>query len=452
MFGVYVDYIDRFVTCVEKTEKFDLKSVNGDIVTAYAKRHKLWLDPMEVFLMRPITIFALCFGAALAVSCGGGGGGDTGVVIEPPPAATTPTITTQAAFPNLAFSQPVALMQAPSDPGRWFVLEKSGLVHVFANDQNTTSPSVFLDIRALVNASGEGGLLGMAFDPNFPVKPDVYVSYTRTGAPLVSYVSRFSSTDNGQTLVAASEVPILTVDQPATNHNGGDIAFGADGFLYVGFGDGGGSGDPAGNAQNTNTLMGAIVRLDINGGSPYGIPAGNPFEANMLCTGGAGTEPCPEIYAWGLRNPWRFSFDSTSSKLWAADVGQGNWEEVDVINAGSNYGWNTREGAHCFSPASGCANSFVEPITEYDHSLGQSITGGYVYRGSVIANLAGWYVFGDFSSGRLFGVPEASTTGTVATIFDDTGLQIVSFGRATDGEIYLLDFRSGGISKIVDAP
>jgi len=387
---------------------------------------------------------------ALISGCGGGDA-DMPVLIGPAPIVTAPTITTQAVFANLSFTQPVALMQAPGDSTRWFVVEKAGLVQVFANDQNTASASVFLDIRSLANAAGEGGLLGLAFHPNFPVTPEAFVSYTQSGAPLVSYVSRFLSTDSGQTLNAATEEVILTIDQPATNHNGGNVSFGPDGFLYAGFGDGGGSGDPDGNGQDTSTLMGAILRLDVEGGSPYGIPAGNPFEANAVCTGGTGIDDCPEIFAWGLRNPWRFSFDTVTSKLWAGDVGQGDWEEVDVITAGGNYGWNVREGAHCFNPGTGCANTFIDPVSEYDHGLGGSITGGFVYRGSTISELAGWYLFGDFTSGRLFGIPENSAAGTVPEILAETGLRIVSFGQDTDGEIYILNF-VGTIHQIVDEP
>ena len=392
----------------------------------------------------------LALSMALIAGCGGGGG-DAPLVTGPPPVATVPTIATQAVFTNISFTQPVALVQAPGDSTRWFVVEKGGFVRVFANDQNTTSASVFLDISSVVNASGEGGLLGLAFHPNFPVTPEVFVSYTRSGAPLVSYVSRFFSTDSGQTLNAASEEVIMTVDQPATNHNGGNVAFGPDGFLYVGFGDGGGSGDPDGNGQDTRTLMGAIVRVDVEGGSPYGIPAGNPFEANAVCTGGSGVDDCPEIYAWGLRNPWRFGFDTVTSKLWAGDVGQSSWEEVDVITAGGNYGWNVREGAHCFNPGSGCANTFIEPVSEYDHGLGGSITGGLVYRGTAISELVGWYLFGDFTSGRLFGILENSAAGTEPEVLNETGLQIVSFGQDADGEIYVLNF-VGTIHQIVDAP
>ncbi len=393
----------------------------------------------------------LCVLMTALAGCGGGGSGGS-VAVVPPPVNTTPTITTQAVFPNLSFSQPVALLQAPLDPTRWYVVQKAGLIEVFANDQNAMSASEFLNIQARVDARAEGGLLGIAFDPDYPAVAEVYVSYTRTGSPLVSYVSRFSSFDGGLTLLPSSEEVILTVDQPDDNHNGGDLAFGPDGFLYVGFGDGGGSGDPGGNGQDNTNLMGAIIRIDVDGGSPYGIAAGNPFEANPVCASAGGMDPCPEIFAWGLRNPWRFSFDISTGKLWAGDVGQGAWEEIDVIISGGNYGWNTREGAHCFNPATGCADTFVEPITEYDRSLGRSVTGGYVYRGAAIPNLVGWYVFGDFVSGRLFGVQENSTTGTAAVDFGQTSSSIVSFGQDTNGELYVLDFSAGNIHQIVDAP
>jgi len=399
-------------------------------------------------MQRGIT--ALVLSAVLIAGCGGGGS-EPPVFTGPNPPVATPTITTQAVFTNISFNQPVALMQAPGDAARWFVVEKGGFIRVFVNDQNTATSGDFLDIRNLVDASGEGGLLGLTFHPNFPVTPEAFVSYTRSGAPLTSYVSRFLSTDAGQTLDAATEEVIMTVDQPATNHNGGNIAFGPDGFLYIGFGDGGGSGDPSGNGQDTRTLMGAIVRIDVEGGSPYAIPAGNPFQANVVCTDGSGAENCPEIYAWGLRNPWRFNFDTVTSKLWVGDVGQGNWEEIDVVTVGGNYGWNVREGAHCFNPSSGCANTFIEPIAEYDHGLGGSVTGGLVYRGTAIAELAGWYLFGDFTSGRLFGVREDSAAGVEPEVLSESGLQIVSFSQDTDGEVYVLNF-VGNIHQVVNAP
>ena len=392
-------------------------------------------------------------GVSLAlVSCGGGGGDDTGGGgVLPPPPVTTPSISTVRAFSNLTFSQPVALLQAPGDSTRWFVIEKRGVIRVFDNDANATSSQVFLDIRQLVDAQAEGGLLGVAFHPSFPATPDVFVSYTRTSAPMVSYVSRFLSMDGGITLDAGSEAPLFTVEQFDTNHNGGHLAFGPDGFLYVGFGDGGGSGDPQGNGQNTFTLPGAMVRIDVDSASPFTIPPDNPFAGNTLCTQGSGAADCPEIFAWGLRNPWRFSFDTVTGKLWAGDVGQGSWEEVNVIQIGNNYGWNVREGAHCFSPSTGCATTFVDPITEYERGSGGSVTGGFVYRGSAVADLAGWYVFGDFITGQVYAIREDSTQGTIPDEILASGLSIVSFAEDENGELYIVDF-GGTLHMVVDAP
>ncbi|NNF39842.1 MAG: hypothetical protein HKN64_00590, partial [Woeseiaceae bacterium] len=343
---------------------------------------------------------------SLTVGACGGGSSDGNVVTtpvgDPPPVDTVPAVQLRRVFEQLAFLQPVALKHAPGDASRWFVVEKGGTIRVFANNANSSSTSVFLDISPVVNSLGEGGLLGMAFHPNFPLTPEVYVSYTRSEAPLKSYVSRFFSTDNGQTLNAGTEQVLLTLSQPESNHNGGDVQFGPDGNLYIAFGDGGGVGDPRGYAQDTGNLHGTIVRLDVDGTAPYEIPSGNPFFGNGPCTQGFGGAACPEIFAWGLRNPWRFSFDSATGKLWAGDVGQGAWEEVDVINAGQNYGWNVREGANCYPPGSSCGSTFTEPVAQYDHSAGdRSITGGFVYRGTAIPGLVDWYVFGDFVSGRI---------------------------------------------------
>ncbi|MEL7187450.1 MAG: PQQ-dependent sugar dehydrogenase [Pseudomonadota bacterium] len=386
-------------------------------------------------------------------ACGGGsGGGNPGVPpIVPPPAPTIPSITTQAAFTGVSFTSPVALRQAPGDNSRWFVVQKGGVIRTFANDPNANSATDFLDITAVVTPTGEGGLLGLAFHPNFPATPYAYVSYTRASAPLVSYVSRFSTADGGLTLDAGTEMPLFTVEQFATNHNGGDIAFGPDGFLYVAFGDGGGSGDPQQNGQNTMTLPGTIVRIDVDSGSPFVIPPDNPFAGNGLCTSGSGAASCPEIFAWGFRNPWRFSFDTVTGKLWAGDVGQGSWEEIDVVELGGNYGWNVREGANCFSPSTGCGTNFTDPITEYPRGSGGSVTGGYVYRGTLIPDLVGWYVFGDFITGQIYAVPEDSPIGTVAEEMDASGLSIVSFGQDQNGEVYVVDF-SGTLHMVVQGP
>jgi len=390
--------------------------------------------------------------AALISGCGGGSGNGPSIGPPPPPPTTTPIISVSQAYPSLTFNQPTVLRQAPGDSSRWFVGEKNGVIRVFANNATSSSSSIFLDITAVVNASGEGGLLGFAFHPNFPATPEVFVSYTRSGSPLVSYISRFLSNDTGQTLVPGSEDPILTVLQPDTNHNGGDILFGPDGYLYAGFGDGGGSGDPLGNGQNDENLHGTIIRIDVDGGIPYAIPAGNRNELNDECVQGYGGAPCPEIFAWGLRNPWRLSFDEVTGKLWVGDVGQGDWEEIDVIESGENYGWNVREGAHCFNPASGCATTFVDPITEYGRSQGRSVTGGHVYRGSNITDLIGWYVFGDYGSGNIFAIPENSAAGVTPDVLLDTSNRIVTFAEDTDGELYFVDIAVGTIHKIEDAP
>ncbi len=405
---------------------------------------------MPGFTKCPIAIIAM-IGAAAIAGCGGGDD-SAAIVPPPPPTTTTPTISVSRVFPSLTFSQPTVLKQAPGDSSRWFVGEKGGVIRVFANNASSSSASVFLDITGVVNASAEGGLLGFAFHPDFPVTPEVFVSYTRSGAPLVSYISRFLSNDNGLTLLAGTEDPILTVLQPATNHNGGDILFGPDGFLYVGFGDGGGSGDPQGNGQNDENLHGTIVRIDVDQGVPYAIPVGNPNELNDECVQGYGGAPCPEIFAWGLRNPWRLSFDDVTGKLWVGDVGQGDWEEIDVIEAGENYGWNVREGAHCHNPAAGCATSFVDPITEYGRGLGRSVTGGHVYRGSSVADLVGWYVFGDYGSGNIFAIRENSAAGVTPDVLLGTSNSIVTFAEDTDGELYFVDIAVGTIHKVEDAP
>lgn len=344
-------------------------------------------------------------------------------------------------------------MQAPGDDTRWFAVEQAGTVRVFANDPNVSISAVFADIRGQVDSSfGESGLLGMAFHPDFANNNQVFLSYTSTGTPLVSVISRFTVDPATGNLDAASEQLILTVPQEAGNHNGGNIVFGPDGLLYIGFGDGGGAGDPNERAQDTSFILGSIVRLDVDSASPYAIPDTNPFWPNTNCVDGTGAMDCPEIYAWGFRNPWRFSFDSVTGELWVADVGENTWEEVNRVDAAMNYGWDEREGAHCFEPPTGCATDNVDPITEYDHSVGNSVTGGFVYRGTAVPDLVGQYVFGDFGSGRIWVVAATAAQGTTPTEIDDTALGISSFAQGADGELYVLDYGGGGIWQIVDAP
>ena len=404
-------------------------------------------------------VFAL---GLLISSCGGSSGDGPAQAPAPPPPpppppAATPEVGLQQVFPNLApaLVAPVSMQQAPGDTTRWFVVEQAGMIRVFANVDDATATLVFLDISARVIAGGERGLLGMAFHPDFPTTPEVYVSYT--GAPdLTSYVSRFSSADGGQTLDPSSEEVVLSVPQDFGNHNGGNIAFGPDGYLYIGFGDGGSGGDPLDRAQDTSNLLGSMLRIDIDGGSPYAIPSAdpaNPFATNATCPQGfsVGGEECPEIFAWGLRNPWRFSFDREGGSLWAGDVGQNAWEEIDIVTAGGNYGWDDREGAHCFEPPSGCLTDSIDPVTEYDRSLGASVTGGFVYRGSAVPDLAGWYVFGDFVSGRLFAVPDDSVPVTPPEVLLETGLSIAAFGESIDGELFVVNY-GGSIHQVVVAP
>jgi glucose/arabinose dehydrogenase len=249
----------------------------------------------------------------------------------------------------------------------------------------------------------------------------------------------------------ASEKILLTIAQPFANHNGGQIAFGPDGYLYIGMGDGGSGGDPLNNGQDRQELLGKILRINVNGapasGKAYGIPNNNPYAPGGVSPGAG----LPEIWAYGLRNPWRFSFDRGTGDLYIGDVGQGSWEEVDRQPAGShggeNYGWNAFEGRHCFSSCSGV--SYVPPIAEYSHDSGRcSITGGYVYRGSGQPALKGFYVFGDYCSGTIFTVPAGSGSKTSKPVAD-SGLSISSFGEGEDGEIYVVDVESGRLYRVV---
>jgi uncharacterized repeat protein (TIGR03806 family) len=376
--------------------------------------------------------------------------------LAPPRPSTAFGIEVARAFPALSFEQPLFMLQAPGDDSRWFVLEKTGRVRAFDNQAGVAAASVVLDLSTVVNTASEGGLLGMAFARDFATDHIAYVSYTRTppgsATGMQSVVSRFRSGDGGLTLDPATEQVLLTVHQPFGNHNGGGIEFGPDGYLYIGMGDGGSGGDPQDNAQNTHNLLGTVLRIDVSGGGDYGIPPDNPFAGNPRCgtsaSAGTSVAPCPEIYAWGLRNPWRFSFDRVAGRLWAGDVGQNAREEINVIALGGNYGWRHREGFTCFEPPVDCPSAgLVDPVLDYPHSDGRSVTGGYVYRGTASAALQGRYVFGDFVSGRIW-VLDADEHGTYGKIeIADTSLSISSFGEANDGTLYVVDF-GGGLYRL----
>jgi glucose/arabinose dehydrogenase len=393
---------------------------------------------------------------ALGLVACSGGDGQTPV---PGPGDCATGLETPRAFANLSFTSPVAMKQAPSDASRWFVVEQGGRIRAFDNDPDAGATADFVDLRSRVHTSGEAGLLGMAFHPDFTTNGLVYLNFSElVGGVVRSVTAEFASVDGGQTLAPASERVLMTVTKQATNHNGGNLEFGPDGFLYVGLGDGGGSGDLDGNAQNPQRLLGKMLRIDVDsqpGGASYGIPADNPFAANPLCNaGGTGLQNCPEIYAVGFRNPWRWSFDSQNGDLWVGDVGQGSWEEIDLVVPGGNYGWNIREGAHCFEPASGCQTAgLIDPVAEYGHDVGFSITGGYVYRGGQATEVAGHYVFGDFG-GMIaslapdgaggFDIVEHVPQGCAPEGASGT-LKISAFAVDLDGELYLLDYERGQV-------
>ncbi len=377
-------------------------------------------------------------------------------------AEPTATLTTARVFPNLSFSSPVAMLQAPGNSSRWYVVQQGGRVRMFDNVPGASTTTDFIDITARVTSGGERGLLGMAFHPNFPTDPRVFLSYTTTvPGPLTSRISSFTLVSGGSTLDANSEDVLLTVGQPETNHNGGNIAFGPDGYLYIGFGDGGGGNDqhgPIGNSQNLQTLLGKMLRIDVGGPSAttYTIPATNPFAGTGgMCTSGNTTSPqCREIYAYGLRNPWRWSFDRGGSHdLWVGDVGQAAREEIDRVVSGGNYGWRCREGTLTTANACpGVTGPFQAPIAEYNNpGVGFSVTGGYVYRGTAIPSLVGRYVFGDYGSGRVWDIPASTAPTLTVTSADgfDTSLGISSFGEDHSGELYLVDLNGGGLYQLV---
>lgn len=387
--------------------------------------------------------------AWLVAGCGGGSsdGPEVGQP-PPPPPPTEASVEVVPAFEQLpAFDQPVAMVQAPGDDSRWYVVERAGVVRVFENTPDVDASSVFIDLtREVESGPGEAGLLGIAFHPQFATNGEVFLSFTRPG--LVSHISRFVSDDGGATLDRASEQSILTIPQDFNNHNGGNIAFGPDGYLYAGFGDGGSSNDPLGRAQATTDLLGAMIRIDVDGGVPYAIPPDNPFAGNPLCVQGFGAVDCPEIHAWGLRNPWRWSFDTDTGELWVADVGQDEWEEIDIITPGGNYGWPFREGAHCNISDPCTTAGLIDPVAEYGHDLGQSVTGGYAYRGTAMPAFDGVYFYADFISGRIWGLFDDGAGGFESQELADTELSISSFAQDHDGELYVLDYDAGVVYRI----
>lgn len=331
------------------------------------------------------------------------------------------------------FDDPLYLTHAGDGSGRLFVAEQGGVIKIIKNGWLLSK--AFLDIRQKVRSGGEQGMLGLAFHPNFSRNGYFFVHYSDVNGDTV--ISRFTVSKDSDVADPNSEFMVLTQDQPYRNHNGGQIVFGPDGYLYIGLGDGGSGGDPHGNGQNLATLLGKILRIDVDSAKPYAAPPTNPF---------VGKKGRAEVWAYGLRNPWRFSFDRSTGDLYIADVGQNAWEEIDFQPAdtkgGENYGWNQMEGNHCYTE--GCdPKLYVAPVAEYSHGSGCSVTGGYIYRGKYDNGLNGVYLYGDYCSGLIWALLKTSSGEWANKLLIESGLSISSFGEDEEGEVYVVDHRGG---------
>ena len=343
--------------------------------------------------------------------------------------------------------RPVAITNAGDGSDRLFITLLGGQIRIFDGQQILAQP--FLDISSLVTSGGEQGLFSVAFHPDYANNGWLYVDYTDLNGNTV--IASYSISADPNIVDPASAAILLSISQPFANHNGGQLQFGPDGYLYIGMGDGGSGGDPQNNAQTLSTLLGKMLRIDVDGAPPYSIPADNPFINDPVAR--------EEIWALGLRNPWRFSFDRQTGDLFIADVGQSTLEEVDFqpshSTGGANYGWRLMEGSDCYNPTTNCNNGMLTlPILEYDHSLGCSITGGYRYRGTANLGLWGVYFYADWCSGRIWGATEDNAGTWTAVQLLDTAFQITAFGEDENGEIYVTDYASGAgaVYRIVEAP
>jgi hypothetical protein len=394
-----------------------------------------------------LTVPRLSAGAhliTLRATDGQGGIGEAQTVVIVPSSVPGPPSLLRVAR---GLSAPVYLTYAPGDSSRLFVVEKIGRIRVIKNGVLLATP--FLDLRDSVSNGSEQGLLGMAFSPDYATSGRFYVSYTsprggQSGG--TSAVERYTVSNKLDLADPASGFRLLTVDQPFSNHNGGMIAFGPDGYLYFGLGDGGDGGDPMGTGQNRGDLLGSILRLDVSGPGDYTIPATNPYPI-----GGSNR---PELWNYGLRNPWRFSFDRETGDLYIGDVGQNAREEIDVqprsSAGGENYGWNTMEGLSCY-PSGPCDQTgLVLPVLDYDHGQGCSVTGGYVYRGSVMPALRGHYFYGDYCGGwiRSFRYQNGQAQDQRSYPSLDTGGSLTSFGEDAAGELYVTT-QNGNVYRII---
>jgi glucose/arabinose dehydrogenase len=376
---------------------------------------------------------------ATLAACGGGGGSEpkTGSVGQ----ERTASVRLQRVADGLVF--PLDFAAPQGDPSRQFIPEKGGRVRVLRDGLLLDAP--FLDLSGRVSGGSEQGLLGIAFHPGYPGDRRFFVNYTDRAGD--THVASFRVSANPDVAEAGSGADLLFVDQPFANHNGGGLVFGPDGFLYVALGDGGGAGDPSGNGQNLSTLLGKILRIDVDGGIPYAIPAGNPFAATPGARG--------EIWSYGLRNPFRFSFDRAGGDMYIGDVGEEAREEIDFAprsSSGQNFGWNRTEGTQCFGSANCERGGITFPIAEYGHDAGCSVTGGYVYRGAAIPALQGEYFFGDFCSGfvRSLHVEGGSASGQRDWPELAPGDSITSFGQDAGGEIYVVT-AGGAVFRVAPA-
>jgi len=433
---------------------------------------------LQDLIRRPSVTRALIGGlAAFALIAGGQPGGRSVAVgsADPesvrvgarvPVTAVTPAPASVAAFDpskvqlglsllKSGFSDPVLVTNAGDGSNRLFVVEQTGLIRIIAN--GTTLATPFLDLRTAITTGGERGLLGLAFHPRYPAVPYLYVNFTdRNGN---TAITKFSLSSNPNVANRTSGLRLLTITQPYSNHNGGNIAFGPDGYLYVGMGDGGSAGDPQNRAQSLNSLLGKMLRIDVDHGSGslhYRAPASNPY---------VGRTGLDLIWSLGLRNPWRWSFDRLTGQLWIADVGQDRWEEVNrstprngyPAGRAVNFGWNVLEGRACYKPSTGCSTTGKQPPqTVYAHAVSGadncSVTGGFVYRGSAYPVLAGGYLYGDFCSGRMWMISSVASAPVTATVVRNTmaspHLAISSFGEDEAGELYVCDLATGSIYAI----
>jgi len=340
------------------------------------------------------------------------------------------------------FNAPLIATNAADGSNRLFVGEQAGLIWTVVDGERSSSP--FLDISSRITVGGEQGLLGLAFHPSFEDNGKLYVNYTDVNGNTVIAEYRAS----GDRADPDSERVLLSIDQPFANHNGGALAFGADGYLYIATGDGGGAGDPEGNGQDLGTLLGKLLRIDVDGessGRPYSIPSDNPFTNR---DGAA-----PEVWAFGLRNPWRFGFDEDTRTLWIADVGQGELEEINVADAGRgglNYGWDVMEGTACYESEDCDRSGKVLPVAEYGHDQGCAVTGGTIYRGRRFPDMRGGYFFGDYCSGIMWALPADRPNSQPLVKVLESGRAISSFGVDERGEMYLTDLATGEVLHLVD--